>query len=522
LQYLRVCAIFLTAIFVLAACSSPAPEPTSAPVSEPTSVPAPEPTSVPAPEPTILRIATSADNKTLDPAMLTTNPDIWVDGTIYDKLLERNLDMTLTPSLATSWEPTDDLSSYTFHLRPGVQFQSGKDLTSEDVVFTFERLLDPEVGSPASSVLSTITNIEAVDPLTVRFDLSTPSAFFPDLLTAYQAKIINSQVDTQTLALTADGTGPFILEEYKSGERAVLKRNPNYWGEGPFVDQVVFYFMPSPQSRVEALKTGAVDIVYPLAPTAIADLEKASSVRVSRVSSSSYLILSMDTNQAPFDNPKVRQAVQAATDREAINKASLLGLGTVGSDIAISPNDPNFPLGVKPVAYDPARAKQLLTEAGYPDGIDITLHTSDVFPGLVEMAVTLKETAAPAGIRIAISRDPEETFWSKVWLTEPFVTVNWFGRDADSALAINVLSDAPWNESNYRSQEVDDLVLKARGQTDIAARRETYGELQKLLVENAGRIIPVFMPVFMGLRDNVEGVSAHPTNFLLLEAARVK
>jgi peptide/nickel transport system substrate-binding protein len=141
---------------------------------------------------------------------------------------------------------------------------------------------------------------------------------------------------------------------------------------------------------------------------------------------------------------------------------------------------------------------------------------------MVEMAVTLKETAAPAGIRITISRDPPDTYWDKVWMQEPFFMANWLGRDPDSALSIVGLSTAPWNEAQYRDPVVDTLILKARGQTDVAARRETYRELQKILAEQAPRIIPVFAPVFMGLRDNVQGVEAHPANFLMLETASLK
>ena len=246
MHWLRMCALFLTTTILLAACGSPKATPA-------TGVPTGQATAPAATKPSLLRIATSADNKTIDPALLTTNPDAWTTGAVYDKLVERNVDMTLKPSLAVSWEPSDDLSRYTFHLRPGVRFQSGKVLTSEDVVFSIKRLLDPAVGSPASSVLSTITKVEAVDPLTVRFDLSEPSAFFPDLLTAYHAKILNANVDTKTLAVKADGTGPFILEEFKAGERAVLKRNPNYWGEGPFVDQVIFFYS-TPSIGCEVLK----------------------------------------------------------------------------------------------------------------------------------------------------------------------------------------------------------------------------------------------------------------------------
>lgn len=466
-----------------------------------------------------LRVGTTADNKTIDPALLTTNPDVWTVDQVYDKLVERGYDMKVKPRLAQSWQPNSELTSYTFTLRQGVKFHGGQDFAADDVVYSFKRYLNPDVGSPAASVLSTVTEIEAVGTHTVRFDLASPSAFFPDLLTAYQLKVLDSRVDTTKLGTQANGTGPFTLQEYKPGERAVLKRNANFWGEGPYLDEVVFFYMPSNQARYEALKTGAVDAIYPLAVTAVADLERSAGVTISRISSSSYLNFVLDNTQAPFDNPKVRQAVQAATNREEINKAAVLGLGTIAADISIAPNDPNFPMGVTPVPYDPARAKQLLAEAGHPNGIELTLHTADVFPGLVESAIALQASAAPAGIRIQIQRDPEEIYWDKIWLHEAFTTLAWFGRDADSSLSINALSEGAWNEAKHDDKRIDALIIKARGQTDLAARRETYKELQGLLAENAGRIITVFTPILMGLRSNIDGLSAHPTNFLLLEGA---
>ena len=499
--------------------SQPPPTPTS-PASDATPVRTPAPVGTLSPRSGgTLRVATTSDNLSIDPALLTTNPDVFLTSQVYDKLMERAYDMTVQPELATTWEASADLSVYTVHLRSGAKFHSGKAFTASDAVYSLKRVLDPATGSPAAAALSSVKDVVAVDGSTLRFELALPSAFFPDSLTTYQLEMISATTDVKTLVTAADGTGPFSLKEFKPGERAILERNQSYWGQGPYVDQVVFYFMPSNQGRIEALKTGSVDVAYPLAATAVPDLQKASGVRVSSVPSGTYITLVMDQTQKPFDNIKVRQAVQAATDRQSINKAAMLGLATVGADIQIAPNDPNYPANVAPVPYDPARAKQLLVEAGYPNGIDITLHASDVYNGLVEMAVAFQASAAPAGIRVKISRDPADTFWDKVWLTDSFVTVSWSGRDADSALSIVGLSDAPWNESKFKSPEVDALIFKARGMTDVAARRQVYGQLQKVLADDASRIIPVFVPVFMGLRANVQGLEAHPGNFLLLEGA---
>jgi peptide/nickel transport system substrate-binding protein len=465
-----------------------------------------------------LRIATTADTKTLDPALLITNGDIWLTDQTYDKLIETREDLTLKPELAVSWEPNEDITSYTVHLRQGVKFHSGKEFTSEDVVFTFERLLDPEVASPGRSELSSIKDIITVDKHTVRFDLNAPNSFFPNSLTIYQAKILPSNIDTSKLTTQTDGTGPFILEEFIVGQRAILKRNPDYWDKGkPYLDEVIFFYMPGAESRIEALKTGSVDVVTPLSATEALGLEEAPGVKISEVASPSYLNFIMDVTQEPFTKKKVRQAFQAATDREAILKTACLGRGAIGADVPICQTDPYFSAEMKVPAYDTERARQLLEEAGYPDGIEVTLHTCDVMPGQMEMAVAFKESAAPAGIVVNIQRDPEEIYWSKIWLNTAFMTCNWFGRTPDGALSVVMLSDAPWNESHYQNPVLDELIMKARGQADFESQKQTYLEIYNILVEDVPRIIPVFTPVLLGMRDNVNGLSAHAGRWLLLE-----
>ena len=468
-----------------------------------------------------LRIAASADSVTLDPALLITNPDIWLTGNIYDKLIEKNEDMSLKPELAVSWEPNEDITAWTIKLRQGVTFHSGKAFTAEDVAFTFNRLLDPDIASPGRSSLTAIENIVTVDDYTVRFELDAPNAFFPDTsLTIYQSRILSASVDTSQLTTQADGTGPFILEDFITGERAVLSKNPNYWNEGrPYLDEVIFYYMPGAESRIEALKTGSVDAVYPLGPVEALSLEGVPGIKISEIASASYLVIVMDTAQEPFNNKKVRQAFQAATDREAIRTVAMQGRGALGADIQIAPTDPLASPEMKVPAYDVERAKQLLEEAGYADGIDVTLHTSDVVPGHVEMAVAFKESAAPAGIRVNIMRQSEEIYWSKIWLNESFMTVNWMGRHPDGALSIVMLSDAPWNEANYQNPVFDALVLKARTQANFEDQRQTYLEIYKILVDEVPRIIPVFTPILMGLSDDVFGLEAHAGQFLLLENA---
>ena len=466
-----------------------------------------------------LRVAVVRDHSTFDPPIVLAVPDIVVTRLAYDNLILRDPDdLSLIPMLAESWEANDDLTQYTFYLRPDVKFRHGKEFKAEDVVHTFNRLLDPDVGSPIAATLDFVRSVVALDAHTVRFDLDGPNAYLPDLVALYHARIIPSDIDPERLATEEFGTGPFILKEY-TAERTVMVRNPDYWWEGyPYLDEVILFYIPDPETRAEALKSGAVDVIHDLIASNVPTLEAHPETRVSEAVSAAYLGLAMDMRVAPFDNILVRQALQAATDREAILQAAQLGQGEIAYDHPISPSDPHFWEGSKEAVphYDVELAKALLEEAGYPDGLDLTLYTSTSAGAMVEMAVAFKESAALAGIRVTIRREPEENYWTDVWMVEPFTTVSWGGRSTDEALSVVYKSDAQWNESRYHNPRVDELIIKARSQTDLADRRESYREIQRILIDEVPRIVPVFGPEFQGLRLNVRDCEANQKSKLLL------
>lgn len=460
-----------------------------------------------------LRVAVVKAHTTFDPHIVNDNPDIQLTRQAYDNLILRDPDdLSLIPMLAKSWEANDDLTQFTFYLCPGVKFRHGKELTARDVVYSFERLLDPDVGSPIAAALDSVTKVVALDELTVLFELDRPNSYLPDLVALYHARIIPSDIDPERLANEEFGTGPFILKEHVAGERIVMVRNPDYWWEGyPYIDEVIFFYIPTPETRAEALKSGAVDVIFDLDASSVPALENHPETRVSESASASYLNLAMDMRVEPFDDILVRKALQAATDREAILQVAQFGKGGIAYDHPVPPSDEHFWEGSQEAVppYDVERAKALLAEAGYPDGLDLTLHTSTSGGTMVEMAVAFKESAAPAGIRVKIQREPEDEFWSDVWMVKPFNTVWWDGRTPDEAFSVVYKSDAIWNESRYSNPRVDELIIKARSQGDLAARRGSYAEIQRILIDEVPRIIPVFRPIFQGLRHNVRGCEAN-------------
>ena len=309
-------------------------------------------------------------------------------------------------------------------------------------------------------------------------------------------------------------------------ERTTMVRNPDYWEEGkPYLDELVVLSIPEPATRDAALKSGDVDLIYALTPQSAAGLEAHSDTVVLNTASFSYLTLTMPTDIPPYDNLLLRKAMQAATDREAINQAALLGRGQVARDHPFHPGHPAYAPQYSPPTYDIELAKSLLAEAGYPDGIDLTLITADLGPPVVEVALAFAEGARPAGIRIKVEKKPSDGWWAEYWnqwVKGPghgnFTASYWYGRIPDQALTIQSMSDAKWNVPQFKSARLDELVVKARGQ-DAAGQKETYGEVQKILIDNVPRIIPVFQPWMYGARNNVRGTPPHPLGWPLIQYA---
>ena len=465
-----------------------------------------------------LTMAIYTEHTTLDPPVVGLSVmDIAITQACYDNLLMIQPDLTVKPELATHWEANEDLSSYTFYLREGVKFHHGKEFKAEDVVSTFARIQDPVLDAPIRPTFEVIEEVVIIDDYTVRFDLDGPNGFFTDSLSVYQARIVPSDVDVRRLHAEEFGTGPFMIDEHVIGERTVMVRNPDYWEEGkPYLDEFIVQFIPEAATRAETLKSGDVDLVYQLEPQSIPGLEAHPDTVVLNEPSLSIIGMDMRNDMPPFDNKLVRQAMQAATDRQTIVQAALFGLGEIAYDHLVPPSDPRYAPQHKPLDYNPELAKQLLAEAGYPDGIDIVLHTADVGAGMIEMAVAFKESAAPAGIRVELKRGNPTVFWEDVWMVEPLVVMYWYGRaNVDQSHSIQYLSDSSWNGSFWLNEEFDALVLKARGQ-DLEGQKETYGRIQEILVEEVPRLVIGYQPWLYGARANLRGVTPHPLGWPLI------
>jgi peptide/nickel transport system substrate-binding protein len=463
-----------------------------------------------------LKVGMLPDHISFDPPNVLGLPDIYTAIHAYDTLLFREADLTTRPALATSWEFNEDASVWTFQLRENVYFNSyengavvkGKEFTSEDVIFTINRMY--EVESPTVSTISPEKpTMIAVGDHTVRFEFSAPNATLLQGLVKYQSQMTPSNIDPAKFAKASYGTGLYIITDHIAGERTTWIRNPDYWMDGlPYPDDMLFLFIPSPEGRAEALKAGTIDMIADLEATSIPGLQAHPDTTVQIAPGGGYMNLAMIVTEPPFDNVLVRKAVQAATDRQAVLEGAQFGLGAIAYDHPVTPTDPMFNPNCKPPDYDPVLAKKLLADAGYPDGIDLTLYTSTAGASMVEMATVLKESFKPAGINLEIVVMPEDGYWAEGWMIKPFTTVWWGGRPPYEGFNVVYRGGGSWNETFYANPKFDALLNEAMSSADPIEQKRIYGEMQCIAIEDVPRVVVVFRPVPLAIRNDVKGSAA--------------
>jgi len=291
---------------------------------------------------------------------------------VFETLLAFNAEGRIEPRLAEKIEPSADGLIHTITLRAGVTFHDGAALTAEDVKFSFERAMAPDSKNSQKWIFAPIDRIEARDTRTVIITLKSYVGDFLDGLAWADATIFSAK-SADKAATEPVGTGPYQLVRWNRGDRLVLKRNENYWGRKPAIANATFRFISDPQAQVAALTAGDCDAHTNLsAPEAVPQLRANPNLRVSIGRTEGETIVAMNHGKAPFNNPKVREAISKAIDRAQVNEGAISGFGTlIGTHF--SPNHPAYVDLTGAVKHDPAAAKRLLAEAGYPNGFSVTL-----------------------------------------------------------------------------------------------------------------------------------------------------
>lgn len=399
----------------------------------------------------------------------------------------------LGPELAESWEGSKGATVWTFKLRKGVEFHNGQSLTAADVIATYQHHRSDNSPSPAKPIVKPIIDMSAPDKHTVVFTLESGNAEFPWTLTDYHLHILpakNGAIDWAS----GVGCGGYKIEEFKPGVRALLSRFPNYWKtDRAFFDEAEMLVVHDVAARQNALMTGQVDAMDRVDLKTASRLNATPGIKVVRKTGTQHYVFAAITTRAPFDDNDVRLALKYAIDREELVQKILHGYGVVGNDNPISPVNRFFARDLPQRTYDPERAKFHLRKAG-KGGLAIELSAADAaFPDAVDAAVLYQKQAEKAGIAIKVVREPNDGYWVNVSKKKPFCASFWGGRPVECWMFNAVYAaGSPWNETFWNHERFNQILKEARAELDKSKRREMVEEMQRIVRDEGGAIVPMF------------------------------
>ncbi|HEV2438749.1 MAG TPA: ABC transporter substrate-binding protein [bacterium] len=458
-----------------------------------------------------LVVGVQADIPHLDPHRSALTISYVSLSPMYQALTELGPNLELRPQLATSWTVSPDGLTWTFALRPGVQFHNGRALTSRDVRFSIERILDPKTGARGRGDLSSITSIGTPHPNTVVFRLKAPFGFFPNkLATAYQAIIPREAVDSANNVTKAIGTGPFQFGEWVTNDHLTMRRFDRYWESGkPYVDEVTVKPIPDETVRLTALQTGdlsiALDVPQARLRALFAQPSRDYIIRLVRGGAGQGVIV-LNTRHKPFDNVKVRQAVAYAMNKREMVDVLYRGWGVTDNQ-NFSPSSPWY-LPVKDRPVDLAKAKSLLAEAGMPNGFRTTMTVGNGY-GLPDLAQIFQSQMRRLGVDVNIQVFDIPTWAGRINSGNFDIdNTGFFAKvDPDDGYYRYAHSNGGvWQLSGYLNDPgLDRLLDEGRTEADVAKARATYTRVVEILQDSASMLIFGSGHSAAGWRSNVQG-----------------
>lgn len=462
-----------------------------------------------------IRVGFGLDALTLDPGNHRSRETETIIRNMYDGLLTRDSKMKVVPELVSGWKQIDP-TNFEFKLKQGVKFHSGDEMTAEDVKFTFDRIIKKDMidgkSSPRAGLLGPMKEVTAVDKYTVRFTLASPWAILPSMLPFQEvvSKAFVQKVGDKAMATQVNGTGPFKLVDWRRGDSITMERFAGYYGGsaeippvGPAkADRVIFKIIPENSSRVAALLAGDVDIATELPAHMIKQIESSKNAVVMKVRGTRSFFVSLNNTKPPFNNPLVRQAANHALDKNLLISRILQGTATPINGV-LSPDAFGFDASLKTYDYNLALAKKLLAQAGFPNGIDVTL---DVEGSFAETAQAIGSLLTKAGIRTKVVVG-EGTVLRTKWLQDKNKTgdmwmTSWGNGslDPEDIFAPTLKTNDRGNSAGYSSGVVDGLLSAASTETDAAKRADLFVKAQKQVNADAPWI-------FLWVPEDVYGVS---------------
>jgi peptide/nickel transport system substrate-binding protein len=526
-EFLRLAALLGTGVAssLVFGCAPTAPAPSPA-------APAPAPAAPAAPAPAAksgadaaakaaggtptetLTIVQGADITTTDPFQVQAIRGM--HASLYDQLAVRDANFKIIPSLATSWENPDALT-WVFKLRQGVKFHNGEPFTAASVKWTFERFVAPETKNIYANLLTPVSEVQVVDDYTVRVVTKEP---FPALLENLAYGVFIGPAETmqkegEEFLKKPVGTGPFKFVSWAPGEKLVVENAGSHFNGTPKVKTVVWQPITEGATRVAALRTGQADLIANVSPTQISELEGQPGIQVVKIPSQSFLVLIMNAGRPPFNDKRVRQAMNYAIDKEAIIKTLLGGNGTVApapAGPAHEGYDPNLKVLY---TYDPEKAKKLLSEAGLGGGFSITLDTPEGrYLQDKPIAEAIGGMLAKIGVQVKVNPYEWGAFVKLLQeKTSDILLIQQGGSTTDALFPSSFhskIKGLPWQ--GYANPEVEALIDKARTTVNTDERNKIYGEMIRLVQEDAPWVYLHYQTNIFGVRDRVKDFTPRPDN----------
>lgn len=454
----------------------------------------------------ILKVAT-ADGSTADSLSLYAQSNTFMEsmiGSMYETLVSKDNDFKLHPTLAISWS-SPDATTWTFKLRQGVKFHDGSPMTSKDVVYSLQQEVGAASGTDINALLGNILTpdkITAVDDYTVQISLSQAFAFLPNAMANRYGKIFKAGTSVDEFSSKPNGTGPFVFKDFNPGQTFNATRNPNYWQPNrPYLDGISYTNITEPASRLQTVLTGEAHWMDAVPFASAAQFQGNSTADLYVLKDAIWYGMACNLSKRPFNDYRVVKAMKMAIDRKQVANVAFAGYASEGFDGPVPSSDPFFPKDLKNT-YDPQAAKQLLSAAGFPNGL--TLPDLVVLPthGQVAQSTVVQQQFAQVGLKFNIVQSGPN-FWSNVYQAVPFFVPEFQRKECWEIFQLYNTSD---EDTNYSPDTNDPLIAQAAQTQDLNQQQQLFAQIIKGYQQNEGWIVPIYSSTVYGQSKKLGGI----------------
>ncbi|MDX7950276.1 ABC transporter substrate-binding protein [Lichenihabitans sp. Uapishka_5] len=455
-----------------------------------------------------LGMSGGATSDSLDPRTITDWVPVNLAYQVMNGFIEIDEHNQAVPELLERWDAKPGFAEWVFDVRKGVTFSNGKTLDADDIIYSLN-LHRGDTKSAAKATLEDIVDIRKLGPNQIGITLSNGNVDLPYLLADYHFFVVpNGWSDW----MKPVGTGGYILDVFEPGIRSITRKRSDYWKPGrAHVDAIEIRCIADTTARTNALISGQVDVINRMDARTVDLVARRPGLQVIRNAAGQHATFLMNVTDKPYDDNNVRLALKYGIDRQKIIDTVLHGYGVIGNDHPIPRSSPFFAADLPQHAYDPDKARFHLKQAGL-SSLPVTLAVSDAaFTGATDAALLYQEAGKPAGIDMTVERKSADGYFGSVWMKAPFCASYWGGRPtADGMLTIAYKSDAAWNETFWKRPAFDRILLAARTEADVGKRKAMYFDLQKMISDDGGAVIPMFIDYLEAGGPKVRGMGPHP------------